>query len=102
MLIVRFPLSLTLIRLSFTPDGSLLITPTGLHAVSTDNAPAAGPAEVLRDTTYVFSRANLQRWVFFSGTPAFACLVYEQRSGLLFLLFAACLLSSPARSRARD
>lgn len=48
-------------RLAFTPDGSLLITPTGLHVPVVDPAPAAGVVDVFRDTTYVFSRANLQK-----------------------------------------
>lgn len=60
------------VRLAFAPDGSLLITPTGVYT-----APAAsmGPADSLKDTTYVFSRANLNKCVVLgSGRPFLLCM----------------------------
>ncbi|XP_056415572.1 chromatin assembly factor 1 subunit B isoform X2 [Hyla sarda] len=51
-------------RLSFTPDGSLLLTPAGFVEIG----------EVLVNTTYVFSRKNLKRPVAHLPSPGKATL----------------------------
>jgi hypothetical protein len=67
-------------RLAFTPDGSLLLTPTGLYA-----AAAAGSGEVLRDTTHAFSRANLTKYAGHGEGRACAHHRYERTCAMLVL-----------------